>query len=442
MFEHSIYEAEPQPTPLHEGDLFYHYELPNWQLGPRIYKILGISAVANLLIFFVFTATPILTMKGCDSPFVGSVCQVLDTLYVGSKVFGTDRDYVDAVYDKTKIGDADVTFVDVTGDTPPLDYPEGYFQIANPDEFAALQAAANDPNGASSGTIPGIPPGIALSTPDQGAALFNTPQHLPKSNPKAVEGPLPSGFGTDDNAVATNNGKKGGKKGGTPDASPSPSPSPEVGPSPMSTDAMSAVQINKRPLTDFADQVVTQWTTKQIDLNQNFTIVLNGYITPDGKLDTNKSRFDVKKESGDPKMINIGKEAFQALGETGMLSYLKSAGIDQITAVLIQDDQNLTVQISSPQKTPEMANKISSAVAFAIMFGKTRVQNPSDELTLLTAAQASTDGKKNFVLNFVLPKPVAQEMITRKLQEAQAKKAQPQPSSESNTRPNNNTAQK
>src|SRR6478672_2951044 len=146
MFEHSIYEPEPVAEPLHEGDLFYHYELPNWRPGPRIYKILGISAVANLLIFFVFTATPILTMKGCDSPLVGSVCQVLDTLYVGSTLLGTDRNYVDAVYDKTKIGDADITFVDVSGDTPPLDYPEGYFQIANPDQYAALQAALNNPD--------------------------------------------------------------------------------------------------------------------------------------------------------------------------------------------------------------------------------------------------------------------------------------------------------
>ncbi len=437
MFEHSIYEPEPVAEPLQEGELFYHYELPSWELGPRVYKILGVSAVANLLAFLVFTTTPILTMKGCDSPLAGGVCQVLDTLYVGSKVFGTDRDYVDAVYDKTKIGDAEVTFVDVTNDTPPLDYPEGYFQIANPEQYAALQAALNDPNAASPGTVPGIPPGIALTTPDEGKSLFNTPQHLPKANPKAVEGDLPTGFGG--GTVATNGGKHGSGKT-DPNATPTPSPSPE--PSPMSTDAMAAVQINKRPLTDFADQVVAQWATKQVDINQNFTITMNGVITPDGKLDINKSKFDVKKESGDPKMINVGKEAFQALGETGFLSYLKSAGIDQVTATLIQDDQNLTVQISSLQKTPEKANQISSAVSVAIMFGKTRVQNPSDELTLLNAAQSSTDGKKTFVLNFVLPKPIAQEMITRKLQEAQAKKAQPQPSSESNTKPNNNTAQR
>ena len=45
-------------------------------------------------------------MKGCESPLVGRVCDVLDTVYVSSMLFGTDRDYVDAVYDKTELGDA------------------------------------------------------------------------------------------------------------------------------------------------------------------------------------------------------------------------------------------------------------------------------------------------------------------------------------------------
>jgi hypothetical protein len=438
MFEHSIYEPEPVAEPLHEGDLFYHYELPNWQPGPRIYKILGISAVANLVVFFIFTATPVLTMKGCDSPLVGSVCQVLDTLYVGSTIFGTQRDYVDAVYDKTKIGDADVTFVDVTSDTPPLDYPEGYFQIANPEQYAALQAALDNPDPTTaSSSLPGIPPGITLTTPEQGNSLLNTKQRLPKANPTGgFEGDLPTSFGG--NTVASTGGHGRGKNnsGKTPDATPSPSPSPE--PSPITSDPLKD-QINKRPLTDLADQVVTQWATKQVDLNQNFTITMNGVITPDGKLDINKSKF--VNESGDPKMINVGKEAFQALGATGFLGYLKNAGIDQVTATLTQDDQNLTVTITSVQKSVERARTVSSLVSSFIVFGKVKYSEPSDEKTLLDAAKSGNDGK-TYTLNFALPKPVAQEMITRKLQEAQAKKGQPQPSSESNTKPNNNTALK
>ena len=439
MFENSLYEAEPVAEPLHDGDLFYHYELPNWQLGPRIYKILGISAVANLVVFFIFTATPVLTMKGCDSPLVSNVCQVLDTLYVGSTVFGTERDYVDAVYDKTKIGDADVTFVDVTGDTPPLDYPEGYFQVANPDEFAALQAQLNNPDSATSGSVPGIPPGIALTSPDAGKSLFNTPQHLPKSNPNAVDGDLPSGFGG--SSVATNSGRHGGKKGGaTADPSPSPSPSPAQD---ITTDSVQAVQINKAPLNDLADTVNFNLQQKKVDLSKNFSVTMYAVIAKDGTLDTTKSTFDKTKDQGDPAMVNTAKEAMQALGMTGFLQYLTRLGIDKAVVTLSQDDNQIAVQIASPAKSPEHAKTMASGMNGIILVGKATAKNPSTERTLLDGAQVATDGKNTFVLNFTIPKAIAQDMIKTALQEAQAKKqAQPQPSSESNTRPNNNTAMK
>lgn len=436
MFEHSIYEPEPVAEPLHDGDLFYHYELPSWQLGPRIYKILGISAVANLAVFLVFTATPILTMKGCDSPLVGSVCQVLDTLYVGSTVFGTERNYVDAVYDKTNIGDADVTFVDVTGDTPPLDYPEGYFAIANPEEYAALQAMASEPTAGITPTTPGIPPGIALTTPQQGKSLFDTKQRLPKANPNAVEGDLPTSFGG--GTMASNGGRHGGKKGATAgDMTPTPSPTPAQD---LSTESLQAIQINKLPLTTLADDVNARVAQKQVDLSRNFSVTLYAVIGKDGTLDTAKSKFDPTKETGDPAMVNTGKEAMQALGMTGFLEYLTRLGIDKPVVTLTQDDNQITVQITSVAKSPEHAKTMASGMNGIIMLGKATAKNPSTERTLLDGAQVATDGKNTFVLNFAIPKQMAQEMITKALQDAQAKKAQPQPSSESGTRSSSNTA--
>jgi hypothetical protein len=363
---------------------------------------------------------------------------VLDTLYVGSTVFGTERDYVDAVYDKTKIGDSDITFVDVSGDTPPLDYPEGYFQIANPDEFAAMQALQNDPSGSFQPTPSGIPPGIALTSPDEGKSLFNTRQHLPKANPNAVDDDLPSGFGGDNTVAST--GKKGtGKKGGTtPSPSPSPSPAQE-----LSTDAVQAIQINKQPLNDFADMVNTRIEQKQVDLNADFSITLYAVITKDGTLDTTKSKFDPTKDKGDPKMVQTGKDAMQALGMTGFLQYLTRLGIDKAVVTLVQDDNQIAVQIATLAPTPERAQTMMSGMNGIISVGKITAKNPSPERTLLDGAQATTDGKKTFVLNFAIPKPMAQDMIKKALQEAQAKKqAQPQPSSDSLMKPNNNTAMK
>ncbi|MCV4732239.1 hypothetical protein OFB80_30570, partial [Escherichia coli] len=88
--------SSEKAEPLHEGDLFYNYEIRGWEPSRRIYSIIGVSIILNLLFIAVIGQTNVLTARGCDSPFVGRVCQVLDMAYVGSVLFGTDREYIDA----------------------------------------------------------------------------------------------------------------------------------------------------------------------------------------------------------------------------------------------------------------------------------------------------------------------------------------------------------
>ncbi len=442
MFEHSLYEPESVATPTEEGDLFHNYEIKNWDVSKRIYQILGVSAFFNLLVLLVFSTTSVLTMKGCDSPLVGNVCQVLDTIYVGSKLFGTDREYVDAVYEKTELGDADVTFVDVSGDVPPLSYPEGYFQIANPEQFQAMLEQANNPTDPTQSGF--IAPGIPI-TPTPGNSIIDTPQKLPQTNPNPVAGNLPDGFGSAGSTPITRKNRRGGKPA-KPDeddtADVTPAKTPEPLPTPMTSDAVTAVEINKKPLVDFGNDVATKWESKEVDLNQEFTVVMNGVITADGKLDRKKSKFDTSKSTGDPKMVEIGKTALEAVGDSGYLTYLKSAGVDKATVTVKQDGENISVLITSAQNSSERASSIASNISLAILIGKGIVKNPSDERVLLDGAKTTTDGK-TFVLNFAIPKPIAQEMITRKLRENLAKRQQQQqPNSTSLIRPNDNTAKK
>lgn len=441
MFEQSLYQ-QPVAASAEGPDLFKDYEIRTWDIGPRIYKILGVAAAFNLLALLVVAQTSLLTMKGCDSPLVGRVCTVLDTVYVSTMLFGTEREMIDAEYDRTRIDDdAEITFVDVTGVTPPLSYPEGYFQIANPEQF---QAAAIDPVTGlpmTGGMLPDINDNAFSTMPQNGATdLLNTPQVLPQTNPNIVTGPLP-----DFNSGSTYTPPKSPRsprvkvpKNAPPDVDenavakvdpkPSPSATPEALPTPMTSEQVNAVEINKRPLVEFADGVATKWSAKEIDISQDFTVVLNGVLGADGSLDPKKSRFDVAKQKGDQKMIDIGKAALEALGQSGYLNYLKSLNVDQFTAVLSQDANNVTVVITSPQKSEAMANTIMSGLNTYISLGKLKVQNPSDERTLLDGAKVTAQGK-NFILNFAIPKPIAQEMINRKLNEAQAKKAaQPKPS--------------
>src|SRR5688500_8793787 len=138
MFEKELYNAPPAEKS-QQGDLFHNYEMRNWDFGPRIYKILAIAVVFNLGALFIVAQTDILTRRGCDSPWVGSVCQVLDMAYVSTVVYGTPTDYVDEDYEQTELDDAEVVFVDVSGEEPQLEYPSDYWCIANPVQCAERQ---------------------------------------------------------------------------------------------------------------------------------------------------------------------------------------------------------------------------------------------------------------------------------------------------------------
>jgi len=431
-----------------ESDLFKSYEIKNWQMSGRIYRILGLSAIGNVLAILIIAQTSLLTMKGCDSPLVGRVCQVLDTVYVGSMLFGTDREFVDAAYDKTEIGDSEITFVDVSGVTPPLSYPEGYFRLANPNEY---QAMLDQANGGTVDDLSGFPSGFPTTIPSTGGSLLDTPPVLPPSNPNIVTGDLPPFDGDTTSSYKPTVYKKPRRPNrpttNLPDIDDNavvekPSPTPTPGPTPLSSETIKAVEINKKPLVDFADDVAVKWDAKEVDLNQEFTIVLDGILAADGTLDIKKSKFDVAKQKGDPKMIDVGKAALEALGQSGYLSYLKLLGVEKINATLVQDDKQITVIITSSQKTPELAKTVASGINSSIAIGKVVTQDPSDERTLLNGAKVTAEGK-NFVLNFAIPKPVAQEMINRKLKESQAKKAQqPKPNGNLVAKPVDTTGQK
>lgn len=446
MFEQESYKREIPAEPSREGDLFHKYEIGRWKLSPRIYQIFAVSAVVNILVLVVFTQGNLLTRRGCDSPFTSTICQVVDTVYVGTLLATGDREYVDEAYEKIDLGDSEITYIDVSNVSPPLNYPEGYFQIANPEQFAMQQEMAANPFPDYSS---GFPP-ISSNPTFGGDSLITQTPELPKVNPNPVTGGIPdspfSVGGDTAGPIVKGKRKRGGRLNAnantnteTPDEKVAEA---EPTPAAITTDAVAAVEVNKKPLTDVAEAVASQWAANEIDLSQKFTVALDGTITKDGKLDTKKSRFDKTKETGDPKMIETARQALEALGQSGFLTYLQMIGVEKINIVIGQDDNEITASITSTQKSPERAKSISSLASASILTGKTLAKNPSDEFTLLDGAKVSTEGN-NFVLNFAIPKPIAQEMITRKLREAQAKKAQqPQPNGTAATKPNDNTAKR
>ena len=438
MFEQELFNREAAAQQKsQEGELFHNYEIKNWNFTPKLYKILAFSAILNLSVLAFIGQTNLLTMRGCDSPFVGRVCQVLDTVYIGAVLFGTEREYIDAAYEKTDLGDAEITYIDVSGETPPLSYPEGYFQIANPVQFAMRQQQAADPMAGFNSTVPGFP-----TNPTLGNELINTPPITPQLNPNAIQGDAPkSPFSiAGDNPTISRNRKN--RRGGNPIAKNTTpeeddiaalnansntntvEPAPEVKP----TDPISSVTINREPMRIFGKGVAEKLEKKEVDLSKNFKVSAEAALTADGKLDisidkkTKRPKSRIITSEGDSAMIKVVTDAIAAIGDSGWLGYLRLEGIENVKFTFSQDDELLLVNITSEQLSPERARLVSSrlttAISGAFLSDRMGVMKlGDDEKALLRAATATTNGKQ-VLLNFKLSKPVAQEMINRNIQRA------------------------
>jgi hypothetical protein len=454
MFEQELYDQEVSELSTQPGDLFHNYEIKNWNFTPRLYKILGFSAVFNILALVVIASSGMLTERGCDSPFVGRVCQVLDTVYIGSLIFGTESEYADVDYTKTELENADVTFVDVTGVTPPLSYPEGYFQLANPEQqFANV----TDPMSGSGFIAPGIP----YSNPTiGGSGLINTPAISPKANPNAVVGALPSdgplGTGTDNSTIPGNRKvRRGGRMPANTvaDANTNSADANSNTSNPTSTNPENAegakedqngVFINKRPMKDKAKESLEKIEAQAVKLDSPFKVVISGALGTgkDGKTIVLKNPKPVPSNppvKNDPAMEKFVQDWIIAVGDAGWFGYL--ARLDpkpkNLVITVEQNATELIASVKADQPTENQANTQSASLGLllsgAVMLAK------GDDQMFLQKASVRSEGKA-FVLNFTIPKPLVQEMIMRKLAESKDKEAKP--SGNASVKPNDNTAKK
>jgi len=481
MFEQSLYDQEPirEPhgetpvEPLREDDLFGRYEIKSWSVSPRLYKILGASAAVNILALLIFAQTSVLTMKGCDSPLVGSVCQVLDTVYVGAMLFGTEREYADVAYEKTELKDADITYIELPPESEKLQYPSNYFQIANPVEYQAMLDQQNNEGLPPGYLAPGIPgnSGMPAGYPPphtSGSSIFDTPAKPPKRNNNVIDvSKLPKDL--DDNAVAGTNPIAHGKpnKGnrpaanvprvdangdvpGFPGVKPTPDPNAQAGTEPKEEGAVDkfGVFINKRPIKDKTVDTIAKVDANEVKLDSTFKVVIAGTLglSKDGKTKVLKNPKPVPPGPGiknDPKMEKLVQDWILAVGDAGWYGYLdkfdesKKPKDKKVQITIEQNDTDFFVSVSAEQPDENTANTASSGLRglFTLASGS----SGGDEQTFLNAATATSQGK-SLILNIRMPKTQVQDMIQRKLAEEKAKSDKP--NGNALVRPSNNTGDK
>jgi len=422
MFEQESYNFEVPVEPLHEGDLFYNYEVGTWKITSGILVIFALSAVLSLAFIGTVGQTNVLMARGCDSPFVGRVCQVLDMAYVSTVLFGTDREYVDAAYERTDLGEVEVTWIDQTGVPAQFEYPEGYFY---------KEPSAQDPlamNSTDGFLAPGIP---SVSPVQSGNSLIDTPAVAPKKNRNAVVGEVPdSPFDLSDTDTATDKTPdkkgKGSKNSNTSNSNQTVAQNnsnTNTDPNAVNEDEAKAdkfgIYINKRPMKDKAKETLKDVEEKKVQLDLPFKVTITGTLGlgKDGKTVILKNPKPVAGNppvKNDPAMEKLVQDWILAVGDAGWLGYLDKLKAKQLVITIEQNDTDLIASVKADQPTENVASSAASGLSTLLQIAATQVKD--DEKTFLEKATVKSEGK-TFVLNFSIPKPVVQEMIQRKLAE-------------------------
>lgn len=450
MFEQQSYDSEPTAPQTQPGDLFHGYEIKNWNFSPRLYKILAASAVFNIVALLVVGTSGVLTARGCESPFVGRVCQVLDTVYVGSLIFGTESEYADVDYAKTELENADVTFVDVTGVEPPLSYPEGYFALANPEQqFTNV----TDPSFGPGYLAPGIP---SNPTYPGGGGLINTPPIAPSANPNAIDGDLPTGSplgDVTDNPTIAGSGKGRRRRGirdGRTNTNTNTLPTNTNTENPTLAENTEGakldpwgVYINKRPMRERAPDSLDKIEKDVIKIDTPFKVSIAATlgVGKDGKTVVlqNPKPIPADTSAANPEMVKFVQDWILAVGDAGWFGYLTRLDPKPKNVIITveQNDTELIATVKADQPTENQAKTQASSLG-VFLVGAALVAK-GDEQSFLQKASVTSEGK-NFILNFKIPKPEVKDMVLRKLAEQKAKEAKPE--GNALVRPSDNTAKK
>ena len=428
---------------MQEKDILQGYEIKNWEFGPRIYKIIAASTVLTILPIIVLGQTDMFSKSACESPFVGRVCQVLDTVYVGAKILAKDTGYYDADYKDIQLQEEnEIIWQDETYIEPKLEYPEGYFEIANRDELAALRAMEDPLNGFANVTPPNspldttpiAPPAPQINTPRARNRGNNKGPVFPKRRDKVLEGdisddPIADALASKDkdkdSGKTTPDAKKTPDNKKTADGSKTEPKNPLEKESAVKSDTLTDIPINRQPLYDGVEETVQRVDAKKVDLAKQFIVRMNGVISTDGILDEEKSGWG--KAEGDEQMIDLAKIWITKVGASGFLKYLSDEDANRLSIMIGQNESQIVSDVRSDLLTENKAKKTATAVRgliqTAILLDKNGIKDmKDDEIELLKAATVSNEGRF-LVIKFNLDKAVGQQMISARLEEYKQKKA-------------------
>jgi hypothetical protein len=175
-------------------------------------------------------------------------------------------------------------------------------------------------------------------------------------------------------------------------------------------------QVNKQSFKDLALAAKGLNDKGQLDMNQEFEIVIETELDRKGKLVNPK----IVKKSGDAKLTDLSKQFVEAMNDSGVLFYLKALSEDNPDSrevfTIKQDSSSVSAIIESEATSPYSARVLTKGFNAALAYGVINRQGKVEEL-LLKNTSASQDGKK-IVFNFTMPRQAVHDLVKKELASA------------------------
>ncbi|MEP6636528.1 MAG: hypothetical protein ABJB97_07360 [Acidobacteriota bacterium] len=321
---------------------------------------------------------------------------VRDAFNIASLMAGTS--YVDKAYSKTEIGD-EVKILEMPA--PKFHYPPGYF--ATPTELQLALAIQGSPAPQVIFT-PRKPIIVPTPTP------FPSPEVLPSPAPSAVASP----------AATPNASPVAAAKAGDPKT-------PEQAEKDL--DKVAAAngvlrpnenEINTRPLKDWLARANAMRDKGELDLTSAIEITIEANLSVDCRLADAK----VVQKTGDARLTDVAKEMVSAVGDSGMLSFLRDP--KKVTdpnklrceemplRLTIKLDLNeISAQVETQADSAERAVEMAKGYNGLLLLGQFAKRGKDEEL-LYRNTKVTADGKQ-ILVNFVMPRQTASEMLKKQL---------------------------
>ena len=313
----------------------------------------------------------------------------------------SDTGYVDRAYTRTEIGE-DVELLQM----PPAKfrYPDGYFATETELQLAqALQATAAAP-----------PVNVDLRP-----ISIPTPTPTPEPSPTVEPAPSVSPAGSPATTTAEN----------TKPATPL---TPEEAEAELNRLAAannvvrpSENEINTRPLKDWLARADALRNKGELDLTSEIEITIAAKLNAECRL----VEANVVQKTGDARLLEVAKEMVGAIGDSGMLSFLrdpkkkienKPLTCDemplQLTIKLNQTEISAKVETeaTSPQRASEMASTYNGMLVVGQL--NAAVKGKDEEVLYRNTQVTSAD--KKILVNFSMPRQTASEMLKKQLTKA------------------------